>query len=393
MSRTTEARPDVVIVGARGAGAATAMLLARAGVRVTVIDRGRPGSDTLSTHALRRSGVLQLHRWGLLDELRRAGVPPVNRTVFRYGNDETVVTIRPIPGADALYAPRRTLLDRLLVDAARDAAAEFLFETTAIGVARDRHGRVAGVRARADNGDEFVVTAALSVGADGRGSQFSRWVDAPFERVGTHAGAVISAYVTGLDHRGYEWFFNPGVAAGVIPTTGDVSCVFAGAPDDRLGRDLTNDAPVAFAEVLNDVAPDLAARVRRHEVLEVRIDPGTASYQRRPWGGGWALVGDAGQHRDPLGTRGISDALRDAELLARAILAGRECGRMGRSLETYRTTRNRLSEHLFATTDTIASYAWDLASIPALLRTLAAAQADEVTFLSELDAPSLLFAG
>ena len=393
MTSTTADRRDVVIVGARCAGAATAMLLARAGLQVTVIGRGRPGSDTLSTHALMRSGVLQLHRWGLLDELRRAGVPPVNRTVFRYGFDETVVTIRPIPGADALYAPRRTLLDRLLVDAARAAGAEFLFETTAIGVERDRLGRVAGVRARADNGDEFVVPAALSVGADGLGSRFSRWVDAPLERVGAHAGAVIYGYVHGLDNRGYEWFFNTGGAAGVIPTDGDVACVFAGAPADQLRRDRTGDVPAAFAKVLDGVAPDLAARVRRNDVLRLRRDPGTAGYQRRPWGGGWALVGGAGQHRDPLGTRGVSDALRDAELLARAIVAGRASGRMGRSLEVYRTTRNRLSEHLFVTTDAIASYAWDLTTIPALLRTLAAAQADEVTFLSELDAPSLLFAG
>ena len=155
MTSTSPAGPDVVIVGARCPGAATAMLLARAGLQVTVIDRGRQGSDTLSTHALMRSGVLQLHRWGLLDELRRAGVPPVNRTVFRYGTDERVVTIRPILGADALYAPRRTLLDGLLVDAARDAGATFLFDTTATGVERDRLGRVAGVRARTDAASLF----------------------------------------------------------------------------------------------------------------------------------------------------------------------------------------------------------------------------------------------
>jgi flavin-dependent dehydrogenase len=238
------------------------------------------------------------------------------------------------------------------------------------------------------------VRAALSVGADGLGSRFSRWVDAPIERVGEHAGAIIYSYVRGLENRGYEWYFNTGVAAGVIPTNGGVACVFAGAPNERFRHTLASDVPSAFTTLLGEAAPDLAARVRHGEVLpRLRSYPGIAGYQRRPWGSGWALVGDAGHHRDPLSTRGISDALRDAELLARAIIDGLHRGRMGRSLESYRTTRNRLSQHLFATTDAIASYSWDLSTIPALLRSLAAAQADEVTFLSELDAPSLLFAG
>src|SRR5580765_2295463 len=111
-------RYDVVVVGARPAGAATAMLLARAGLRVLVVDRTRYGADTLSTHALMRGGVMQLHRWGLLDHIVDAGTPPVRRTTFRYANDDVTVTIKPSHGVDALYAPRRTVLDPVLVDAA-----------------------------------------------------------------------------------------------------------------------------------------------------------------------------------------------------------------------------------------------------------------------------------
>ncbi|HUP75194.1 MAG TPA: NAD(P)/FAD-dependent oxidoreductase [Acidimicrobiales bacterium] len=397
MTSAPDTQTDVVIVGARCAGAATALLLARAGVRVTVLDRSHAGADTLSTHALMRTGVLQLHRWGLADDIRRAGVPPVTRTVFRYGTDETVVTIRPIPGVDALYAPRRTLLDRILIEAAQEAGADVHFDTTVTGVERDHAGKVSGVRAHTVNGDAFTVSAPLSVGADGLGSRFSRWVDAPTERAGAHAGAVIYAYVGGLDNRGYEWFYSPGVAAGVIPTNGDVSCVFVGMPDARFRQLHRNDIHTAFTTVLPEVSAELAARVRGGVVLpRLRSYPGIAGYQRRPWGAGWALVGDAACHRDPLSARGISDALRDAELLARAIIAGLgdrsairalEC-----SLEGYRVVRNRLSHHLFSTTDAIASYAWDLDTIPELLRSLAAAQADEVTFLSELDAPSLTYA-
>src|SRR6266852_5453545 len=122
MAILDELRPfyDVVVVGARAAGASTAMLLARSGQRVLLIDRQPYGSDTLSTHALMRGGVLALHRWGLLDRVIAAGTPPVRRTIFRYGDEEVAVDIRRQDGVDALYAPRRTVIDPILVDAARE---------------------------------------------------------------------------------------------------------------------------------------------------------------------------------------------------------------------------------------------------------------------------------
>jgi len=139
---------DVVVVGGRVAGASTAMLLARAGVRVALVDRGTYGSDTLSTHGLMRAGVLQLHRWGLLDDVVAEGTPAIRRTKFHYAHGETtVVDIRPSPGVPALYAPRRYLLDRLLVDAAARAGTVVLHEHTVTSLLRERD-RVAGVRAR-----------------------------------------------------------------------------------------------------------------------------------------------------------------------------------------------------------------------------------------------------
>src|SRR5919199_1469976 len=120
------------------------MLLARAGIRVLMADRARRGSDTLSTHALMRGGVRQLHRWGLLDAVVAAGTPPVCRTVFYYGDEVVPVSLRPTAGVTALYAPRRTLLDPLLADAAVDAGAVAWYGTTVTGLVRER-GRVAGV--------------------------------------------------------------------------------------------------------------------------------------------------------------------------------------------------------------------------------------------------------
>src|SRR5262249_41701144 len=107
-------RYDAVIVGARVAGAATAMLLARAGMRVLTIERSAHGSGPLSTHALMRAGVLQLHRWGVLDRIVTAGTPPIRRTTFHYGAEAISVAIQERDGVDALYAPRRTVLDATL---------------------------------------------------------------------------------------------------------------------------------------------------------------------------------------------------------------------------------------------------------------------------------------
>src|SRR5262245_36511639 len=133
---------DVVIVGARCAGAATALLLARRGLRVLAIDRGRHGSDTVSTHALMRAGVLQLARWGVLDAVKAAGTPVVRSTSFHYGDDVVTVQIKPHNDVEGLYAPRRTVIDRLLVDAARRAGAEIVFDTQLVDLVRDVHDRV-----------------------------------------------------------------------------------------------------------------------------------------------------------------------------------------------------------------------------------------------------------
>src|SRR5262245_66195753 len=120
-------RRDVVVVGARVAGAATAMLLARAGHRVLLVDRGRYGTDTLSTHALMRGAVVQLHRWNILPAVVAADTTPVRQATFFYGDEAVPVPIKPRDGIDALYAPRRHVLDRLLVDAVSAAGADVVY--------------------------------------------------------------------------------------------------------------------------------------------------------------------------------------------------------------------------------------------------------------------------
>lgn len=140
----TERPYDAVIVGARCAGAATAMMLAHGGARVLALERSRHGSDTLSTHALMRGGVSQLHRWGLLDRVKASGMTPVAATTFYYGEESVEVEIKPKGRIDALYAPRRDVLDKILVDAAVEAGAEVRHGVEVTDLNRDEHGRLVG---------------------------------------------------------------------------------------------------------------------------------------------------------------------------------------------------------------------------------------------------------
>src|SRR5438874_670467 len=227
---------DVVVVGARIAGAATAMLLARRGARVALVDRSQVGADTTSTHALMRAGVLQLHRWGLLDRVRAAGTPPVHRTTFHYQDAVVPITIKPSNGVDALYAPRRTVIDPILVNAAIEAGVDVRFGVTVTGLTRGRGGRPDSVTGTDADGRQFTIPARSVVGADGFRSTIARLVQAPVEHVGQHASAITYGYWTGAHVDGYEWIFRPDAAAGAIPTNDGQVCVFASATPERIGR-------------------------------------------------------------------------------------------------------------------------------------------------------------
>src|SRR5262245_6091194 len=374
---------DVVVVGARAAGAATAMLLARAGLRVLVVDRSRYGADTLSTHALLRGGVVKLHRWGLLDRLVEAGTPPIRRTTFRYAHEELTVSIGPSHGVDALYAPRRTVLDPLLVDAAVEAGADVRYGVTVTGVRHDRRGRVTGIDGHDDAGRPLAVDARLVVGADGLRSTVARHVGAPLLRTGRGASALVYGYWSDLDADGYEWTFRPNACAGLIPTNDGRACVFVAASPDRVRR---GGRPV-FDALLEAADPGTASRVRRATApVGVRTFAGHPGLVRRAWGPGWALVGDAGYWKDPLGAHGLTAALRDAELLARAVVAAiggdePEPAAMAR----YQSTRDRPPRPLFDAMDAVATHRWTDAEIGGLLRGISAAVADEVDAIAALD--------
>jgi 2-polyprenyl-6-methoxyphenol hydroxylase-like FAD-dependent oxidoreductase len=373
---------DVVVVGARAAGAATAYLLARHGLHVLLVDRSRYGADTLSTHALMRGGVLQLTRWGLLDAVIAADTPAVRRTTFRYAEDVVPIIIKSSYGVDALYAPRRTVLDPILVDAAAGAGADVRFGVAVTGVERDRHGVVTGVHGRTRAGDRFDARARVVVGADGIYSTVADAVGAPYERVGRSVAAVTYGYWTGLETDGYEWNFRPNAASGVVPTNDGRACVFVSAAPRRIGRGGLEPLTRIVAAASGDLAARLAAA---RPPAALRTFTGRPGHIRRSWGRGWALVGDAGYFKDPLSAHGLTDALRDAELLARAIVAVVHDGSDEReALAGYQAMRDTLSADLFAVMDVIAGHRWTDEEIPDLLLGLNAAMADELDVLSAL---------
>jgi flavin-dependent dehydrogenase len=373
---------DAIVVGGRAAGAATAMLLARGGLRVLVLERGHYGADTLSTHALMRAAVLQLSRWGLLDVVVAAGTPAIRHATFTYAGERIEIPIRPSPGVDALYAPRRTVLDPVLVDAAIAAGAEYHDRFSVIDVRRGRDGRVAGIIGRDRRGRLVEVSARIVIGADGMRSTVARRVDAPIERAGTGASGVVYGYWAHLGTNGYEWVFRPGASAGVIPTNDGRVCVFVAAPPSRIGRG----GGAVLGEVLARADPDLAARLAALGPPDgVRTFGGHPGFVRRSSGPGWALVGDAGYWKDPLTAHGLTDALRDAELLAIAVLAAATgAEEEAVALAHYQAVRDRLSAELFAVTDTIAGHRWSDAEIGGLLRRLSASMTEEVATLSDL---------
>ncbi len=369
---------DVVIVGARAAGAATALLLARAGVSVLVVDRERPGADTLSTHALMRGAVVQLHRWGVLGDVIRAGTPAIRETTFHYADESVWLPIKPGGGVDALYAPRRTVLDPILVAAAQDAGAVVRYGAALVGVRTDG-GRVTGVEVRDRHGRVETITAALVIGADGRRSTLARLVSASITHHATHTTACAYGYYRGLPCRGYEWAYRTSGMAGLIPTN-DGTCVFVAQQPGRIGRHRAGlEAAVA------DASPELAERLRVAEPTSpVRTFVGQPGYLRQPWGPGWALVGDAGSWKDPISAHGLTDALRDAELLAGAtvrVLTGTAAE--AEAFDYYQATRDRLTLPILTGSAEIAALQWDDERIRSLLRELNLAMSDELRVIEK----------
>jgi len=350
---------DVVIAGARCAGASCAMLLARRGLRVLVVDPSRRGTDTLSTHALMRGAVLQLYRWGLLDAIRASGTATITSTTFHYDGEHITVPIKERDGVDALYAPRRTVLDPLLEDAATAAGAEVVHGQSVVELLRDSHGRVRGAVIRGANASLREVRAGLVIGADGVRSRVARLVEAPEDYTVAHTTASIYGYWQGLTFEGFQWFYGTSAGVGSIPTNDGETCVFASLPQSRFARARRDGLEPLYHEALGEVSPELASQVAGSDGPgRLRAFAGRPGFLRRATGPGWALMGDAGYFRDPITAHGITDALREADFLARAVGDGRDA-----ALAAYQAGRDERVRGLLDITDRIASFEWGIEEV------------------------------
>jgi flavin-dependent dehydrogenase len=360
MSTHHRSHHDVVVVGGRAAGGATALLLARMGHDVVVLERALFPSDTLSTHAIARSGVVQLSRWGLLESVLASGAPAIRQVTFHIGDESITRRVKEHAGVDHLVAPRRYVLDTLVADAAGSAGADLRFGTTVTGVRHDDSGRVVGVSARERAGDTAELNARFVVGADGLRSRIARSVGASVDVARRSDGAAHYAYYAGPEWQGIEFFVGDGTFAGVFPTNDGEACIWVCNPssDAEATRRSAASLPDAFDQMLAQAAPALAARLRgAHRTSAVRGTLRLPNQVRQAVGRGWALVGDAGYHRDAITGHGISDAFRDAELLAVALdRALRGEVHETTALAGYQRQRDDSLREIFDVTCALASY-------------------------------------
>jgi flavin-dependent dehydrogenase len=307
---------DVIVVGARCAGSPTAMLLARKGYNVLVVDRATFPSDTLSTHVVQPQGVAALQRWGLLDRLTATNCPPVD--TFRFDFGPFALAGSPgTPDSPVAYCSRRTVLDKILVDGAAEAGAEVREEFTVEEVVMESD-RVVGIRGHGKGGQSVTERAKVVVGADGRYSMVAKTVGA--ERYNEKPPILCGYYSYWSDlpvDNIFDIYIRPERGWAVAPTHDDLTLVVAGWPYAEYDAN-KSDVEGNYLKMF-EMAPEFAEKISGAK-REARF-AGTAveNYFRKPFGPGWAVVGDAGYNKDFITAQGISDAFRDAELCANAL--------------------------------------------------------------------------
>jgi 2-polyprenyl-6-methoxyphenol hydroxylase-like FAD-dependent oxidoreductase len=315
-------RYDAIIVGARCAGAATAMLLATKGYDVLLADRATFPSDTVSTHVIHPPGLTKLRQWGLLDDLVATGCPWLPTYTFDFGPLVITGTPSDADGTSGAYAPRRIVLDQLLVRAAEKAGAELREGFSVTELIFDGE-RVVGVRGRADGGPQVSEFGRVVIGADGVHSRVAEQVNARRYREGRVLASAYYAYWSGVPASGALWVLRPGRGFGVIPTNDDMTLVLAAWPQ----ADVTQVKQDLQGNYLREVTAALGTRLDGGQQETRIVGEGVPNRFRTPHGPGWALVGDAGYVRDPVTAQGITDAFQDAEMCADALDAAWRGGR------------------------------------------------------------------
>ncbi len=352
---TAAERYDIIVVGARCAGSPTAMLLARLGYRVLVLDRSRFPSDTVSTHLIHRPGIAALRRWGLLHRLVATGCPPIDTYRFDFGP----VVLTGTPPADdgardeepPALCPRRIVLDQLLIDAAREAGAEVREEFSVQDLVFDGD-RVAGIRGRGPGNATTTVHARLVIGADGAHSRIAELVGADLYRAQPMLAGAYYSYWSGAPVQAASWAIRPDRGFGAFPTHDGRTMILAAWPRPQLPA-VKQDIQAAYLGAVHDVYAELLTGARQEERV---VGGGCANHFRTAAGPGWALVGDARYLKDPVTAQGISDAFLDAEQCSRAVhewLSGERD--FDEAMATYQRVRDEHVWPLFEFTTRLAT--------------------------------------
>jgi flavin-dependent dehydrogenase len=328
---------DAIVVGARCAGASLAMLLARRGRRVLALDRAHFPSDTVSTHFLWPRTTAALARWGLLDALAATGCPLIETVNMHAGSVAFRGRPEPVDGTAAMYCPRRTVLDSLLVEEARKAGAEVREGALVRSVIREGD-RIIGVR-----GDGLEERAAVVVGADGMTSGIADAVGAAMNPSHPSLTCGFYAYWSGVPTDGVEFYVRAGRDILVFPTHDGLTCVWVG----RANAEWPAYRADIEGQYLAGLDAAVLARVRRgRRETPFKGTHRLPNFYRDCAGPGWALVGDAAYHRDPLTGMGIGDAFLGAELLAEAIDRGLS-GDLDAALRGYQETLREKTAAVF----------------------------------------------
>lgn len=310
---------DAIVVGARCAGAPTAMLLARRGYHVLLVDRDHFPSDVISTHFIWPRGIRYLQEWGLVDAVLATNCPPIPASVTYFGPQVIEEVFAETAPADFGLCPRRIRLDQLLIDAAVDAGVE-LRTGFSVDALLEEDGSVAGISGRHD-GQSVVERARVVIGADGLHSRIARLVDAEeYERVPTVIAAYY-AYWSGVEMENIELYAAvPGSGGTIAMPTNDGQMIAGTAFPRERASEVRADVERAYLAVNEQAAHGLWERMRagrRESPFRGMVD--LPHYIRKPYGAGWALVGDAGYHVDPTLGYGISNAFGQMDLLTSAL--------------------------------------------------------------------------
>lgn len=373
---------DAIVVGARVAGAPTAMLLARKGYRVLLVDRQSFPSDTISSHLIHTPGMAALQRWGLAQQVIGTNCPPVPTYRLDFGPFAIAAEPRVAAGAVA-YGPRRTVLDRILVEAAARAGAE-VRESFAVEGLIVEGGVVRGIRGRATEGGAVAERASIVIGADGVHSLVARAVGAAVYHGVPALEALYLAYWSNLPTDGEFQLYQRGDRGfGAVPTNDGLTVALVAWPIEEFEanrRDLLGNYLAAF-EADPGFVERMRGATRETRVVGMAMD----NFYRQSYGPGWALVGDAGYHKDAVTAQGITDAFCDAESLTEAldaVLSGRRS--WDDALAAHQAARDERTMPMFELTCQLASFAPPSADEAALFAAVAADRQASEDFVSVL---------